>query len=58
MKIEYKKGDILSSLADGRKMILCNQVNCKGAMGAGFARTVKEKYPDVPVLVMFNSFLY
>lgn len=47
VKIEYKKGDILAPVADGRKMILCNQVNCKGAMGAGFARNVKEKYPDV-----------
>lgn len=36
------KGDLLS--ADVK--IRCHQVNCKGVMGAGIAKQVKEKYPE------------
>lgn len=27
--------------------IICHQVNCMGVMGAGIARSIKEKYPRV-----------
>ncbi len=27
--------------------IICHQVNCKGVMGAGLAKAIKEKYPSV-----------
>lgn len=43
MSLCYYNGDILKSKAD----IICQQVNCKGAMGAGLAKQIKEKYPKV-----------
>jgi len=36
------KGDLLSSDC----VIRCHQVNCRGVMGAGLAKQVKEKYPE------------
>lgn len=36
-------GDILESKCD----IICHQVNCKGKMGAGLAKQIKDKYPKV-----------
>lgn len=36
-------GDVLKS--DER--IVLHQVNCKGVMGAGIAKQIKEKYPEV-----------
>ena len=41
IKILYE--DILSSNAD----IIVQQVNCKGVMGAGLAKSIKTKYPIV-----------
>ena len=41
--IRYKNGDILTSSAD----VICHQVNCRGVMGAGLARQIAEKYPEV-----------
>jgi O-acetyl-ADP-ribose deacetylase (regulator of RNase III) len=41
--IVYKNGDILTSTAD----VICHQVNCKGVMGAGLAKQIRDKYPDV-----------
>lgn len=37
------EGDIL----DVKKGIICHQVNCKGVMGAGLAKSIRDKYPDV-----------
>ena len=37
------RGDVLSSTAD----IICHQVNCKGVMGAGLAKQIKAKYPEL-----------
>lgn len=37
------KGDILL-LEEG---VICHQVNCLGVMGAGLAKQVKEKHPEV-----------
>jgi len=39
----YKNGDILTSTAD----VICHQVNCKGVMGAGLAKQIRNKYPNV-----------
>lgn len=36
-------GDILKSDVD----IICHQVNCVGVMGAGLAKQIREKYPEV-----------
>lgn len=41
--VEFKHGDILTSDAD----IICQQVNCQGAMGKGLAKQVRDKYPHV-----------
>ena len=46
--ISYKDGDLLSSTCN----VICHQVNCQGAMGAGIAKTIKERYPRV-----FEQFL-
>lgn len=43
MSIIYYKGDILESGAD----VICHQVNCKGIMGAGLAKQIRNKYPKV-----------
>lgn len=36
-------GDILESNCD----IIVHQVNCKGVMGAGLAKQIRDKYPNV-----------
>ena len=36
-------GDLLEANVD----IIAHQVNCKGVMGAGLARQIREKYPEV-----------
>lgn len=41
--IVYKDGDILTGTAD----VICHQVNCKGVMGGGLAKQIKDKYPAV-----------
>ena len=41
--IQQTNGDILAN-TNG---IICHQVNCRGVMGAGLAKQIKEKYPKV-----------
>ena len=41
--IEYIKGDILN-VTEG---IIVQQVNCKGVMGAGLAKQIRDKWPSV-----------
>lgn len=36
-----------SDLLEANVDIIAHQVNCKGVMGAGLARQIREKYPDV-----------
>lgn len=41
-------GNILTpNTATERGVMVCHQVNCKGVMGAGLARQIKEKHPEV-----------
>lgn len=41
-------GDILTPNTNENKMVIvCHQVNCKGVMGAGLAKQVKQKFPVV-----------
>lgn len=35
------QGDLLNAKAD----VICHQVNCKGVMGAGLARKIRNKFP-------------
>lgn len=40
-------GDILISNTEDKEVVVCHQVNCKGVMGAGLAKQVKQKFPAV-----------
>jgi O-acetyl-ADP-ribose deacetylase (regulator of RNase III) len=42
--IKIVEGDIFNSPTNS---IICHQVNCKGVMGNGIAKTIKNKYPSV-----------
>ena len=37
----------MNNILDVTDGIICQQVNCKGVMGAGLAKQIKEKYPIV-----------
>lgn len=41
--IKTAEGNIL----DAKEDIICHQVNCKGVMGAGLAKQIKSKYPNM-----------
>ena len=41
--IKYVKGDIVKS----KYPVFCQQVNCKGVMGSGLAKQIRDKYPGV-----------
>lgn len=41
--IYYKTGDLLKADAT----YICHQVNCRGVMGAGIAKQVKDTWPEV-----------
>lgn len=43
----YVNGDILTPVMNDRPTIVCHQVNCKGVMGSGLAKQVREKFPGV-----------
>lgn len=39
------KGDILSPNTTGHEVIVCHQVNCRGVMGAGLAKQIRDLFP-------------
>lgn len=41
--IEYTKGNLLDSDCD----YICHQVNCRGVMGAGIAKQIRDRWPFV-----------
>ena len=41
--IKYVKGDLLDSHCD----YICHQVNCRGVMGSGIAKQIRERFPEV-----------
>lgn len=41
--IQEINGNILDVQAD----VICHQVNCRGVMGAGLAREIRTRYPDI-----------
>ena len=43
MSIYYCYGDLLESNVD----FICHQVNCQGKMGAGIAKSIRDKWPRV-----------
>lgn len=40
--VKEMNGNILDSGAD----VICHQVNCQGAMGAGLAKQIRQRWPD------------
>lgn len=48
--IVYKKGNLLESNCD----IICHQVNCQRVMGAGIAKQIRDKWPEVYDDYCFN----
>lgn len=38
---------IKGNLLDATENLICHQVNCKGVMGSGVARVLRDKYPDI-----------
>lgn len=45
--VRYIEGDILSEPKQGERIIICQQVNCAGVIGAGLAKQIRAKYPVV-----------
>ena len=43
MSIQVIDGDLFDTTAK----YICHQVNCKGKMGSGVAKQIREKYPEV-----------
>ena len=43
MEIVYKKGNVLDAQTD----VIAHQVNCQGVMGAGLAKQIRDKWPNV-----------
>lgn len=46
--IEFVKGNLVTENYD----VFCHQVNCRGVMGSGIAKQIRETYPEV-----FNQYL-
>ena len=42
---KFINGDILSKNITGHELIICQQVNCKGVMGAGLAKQIRGQFP-------------
>ena len=47
MSIKLVNGNILTFPERDEDTIICHQVNCKGVMGAGLAKQVRDKWPVV-----------
>lgn len=47
MSIKIISGDILTNLPTNKEVYICQQVNCRGVMGAGLALKIRRKWPVV-----------
>lgn len=47
MNIKFVNGDILTFPERDGDTIICQQVNCRGVMGAGLAKQIRDKWPVV-----------
>lgn len=43
MNIKFVNGDILTFPERDGDTIICQQVNCRGVMGAGLAKQIRDK---------------
>lgn len=51
MNIKFVNGDILTFPERDGDTIICQQVNCRGVMGAGLAKQIRDKWP-----IVFNEY--
>lgn len=47
MSIKHIEGDILTEPTRDKITLICHQVNCRGVMGAGLAKQIRNKWPVV-----------
>ena len=47
MDIKFIDGNIFSRLSASKPTYICQQVNCKGVMGAGLAMQIRSQWPVV-----------
>lgn len=47
MTIEFVNGDLLDALDNQEVNVICHVVNCRGVMGGGIAKSIRERYPSV-----------
>lgn len=47
MGIKFIDGNIFSRLSASKPTYICQQVNCKGVMGAGLAMQIRSQWPVV-----------
>lgn len=47
MNVKFIDGDILSKRSEDELTYICQQVNCRGAMGAGLAMQIRSQWPVV-----------
>lgn len=47
MSVSLIEGNILTPPTRNENTIICHQVNCRAAMGAGLARQIRDKWPVV-----------
>ena len=45
MGIRFIDGNIFSRLSASKPTYICQQVNCKGVMGAGLAMQIRSQWP-------------
>lgn len=38
---------VSGNLLDAKEDIICHQVNCRGVMGSGVAKAIRDRWPDV-----------
>lgn len=46
-EIKFVRGNVLSPNKENKCVVVCHQVNCKGVMGAGLAKQVRQMHPGV-----------
>ena len=47
MPVKIISGNLFEKNETGKSCFLVHQVNCRGVMGAGLAKTIKQRYPNV-----------
>lgn len=47
MSLFIEQRDILSVADEGKDAIIVQQVNCQGVMGAGLAKQIRDRWPEV-----------